>query len=331
MKTKNLSELIQAFFTDYLISQRQVSEHTISSYRDTFRLFLLFIKHKLKKEPSAVELDDITVDLIKSFLKNMEEVRNISIRSRNQRLAAIHSCFHYAAFLYPERSGLVQQILAIPHKKHEYPLIQYLTDDEIDALLNVPDQTTWLGRRDYTLILLAIRTGLRVSEIISLRLSDITLSTGAHIRCFGKGGKERSTPITKKTASIVKSWIAKCKLNEDDLVFTNARRSMLSRDGFRYILNKHIKRTSDTCGTLKKKRISPHSLRHTTAMQLLQSGVDPMIIAIWLGHESVETTQIYIKADLKMKESALNKTREPKSKSLRYKPNDTLMEFLKGL
>lgn len=331
MNTKNLSVLIQAFFTDYLISQRQVSEHTISSYRDTFRLFLLFIKSHLKKEPSAVEIDDITVDLIKSFLKNLEEVRNSSVRRRNQRLAAIHSCFHYAAFLYPERSGLVQQILAIPHKKHEYPIIQYLTDDEIDALLKVPDRTTRLGRRDYTLILLAIRTGLRVSEIISLRRSDITLGAGAHIQCFGKGRKERSTPITKETAAIVKSWLGECKLNEDDLVFTNANRGKLSRDGFRYILNKYVQLASDACKTLKKKRISPHSLRHTTAMQLLESGVDPMIIAIWLGHESVETTQVYIKADLKMKETALNRTREPKSKSLRYKPNDTLMEFLKGL
>jgi len=331
MKTNNFSVLLQAFFTDYLISQRQVSQHTISSYRDTFQLFLQFIRKHLKKEPSVVKIDDVTASLIKAFLKDLECKRKISARTRNQRLAAIHSCFHYAAFLYPERSKLIQQILAIPHKKHSYPAIQFLTDNEIDALLMAPDRTTKLGRRDYTLLLLAIRTGLRVSEIINLRRTNITLGSGAHIRCFGKGRKERSTPITKKTALVVKSWFRECKLGEDDLVFTNAHRGKLSRDGFRYILSKHITQASDICETLKKKHISPHSLRHTTAMQLLESGVDLMIIAIWLGHESIETTQMYVKADLKMKEAALNRTKDPKSKSLRYKPDDTLMAFLKGL
>lgn len=331
MKTNNdLSVLLQAFFTDYLISQRQASQHTIASYRDTFRLFLQFIKKYLKKEPSAIKIDDITVALIKAFLTDLEK-NHSTVRTRNQRLAAIHSCFRYAILLYPERSNLIQQILAIPHKKHEYPMIQFLTDDEVEALLDAPDRTTRIGRRDYTLILLAIRTGLRVSEITGLKRSNIILGSGAHVRCFGKGRKERTTPITKKTAVVVKSWLRECKLNEEDLVFKNIKGGRLSSDGFSYILNKYIKVAADTCETLKTKHISPHSLRHTTAMQLLNSGVDPMIIAIWLGHESVETTQIYIKADLKMKEAALNKTKESESKSLRYKPNDTLMEFLKGL
>jgi len=331
MKANNdLSVLLQAFFADYLISQRQASEHTIASYRDTFRLFLQFIKEYLKKEPSSVKIDDITVPLIKAFLTSLEKKKD-TISTRNQRLAAIHSCFKYAILLYPEKSNLIQQILAIPHKKHEYPTVQFLTDDEIEALLNTPDRTTKIGRRDYTLIILAIRTGLRVSEITGLKRSDIIFGSGAHVRCFGKGRKERTTPITKKTASVVNSWLHECALKGEDLVFTNINGRKLSRDGFRYILNKYIKIAANTCETLKRKHISPHSLRHTTAMQLLTSGVDPMIIAIWLGHESVETTQIYIKADLKMKETALNRTKEPKSKSLRYKPNDTLMEFLKDL
>lgn len=331
MKTNDFSVLLQAFFTDYLISQRQSSEHTISSYRDTFCLFLRFIKKHLKKEPSTIKIEDITVVLIKEFLKDLEETRGISARSRNQRLAAIHSCFQYAALLYPERSNLIQQILAIPHKKHEYPVVQFLTSDEIDALLAMPDITTWIGRRDYTLILLAIRTGLRVSEIINLRRDDITFGVGAHVRCFGKGRKERATPITKKTASVIKSWINENKSSDENLVFTNARKGKLSRDGFRYILKKYIILAGNTCVTLKRKHISPHSLRHTTAMQLLDAGVDLMIIAIWLGHESIETTQVYIRADLKMKEKALNKNKDPKTKSLHYKPNDSLMKFLKSL
>lgn len=318
MKSNDFSVLLQAFFTDYLISQRQASEHTISSYRDTFCLFLKFIKKRLKKEPSTVKIDDITVDLIKDFLNDLEKNRNISTRSRNQRLAAIHSCFHYAAFLYPERSSMIQRILAIPHKKHYYPVVQFLTSDEINALLDVPDRTTWLGRRDYALILLAIRTGLRVSELINLRWGDITLGSSSHVRCVGKGRKERVTPITKKTALIIKSWFNENKPNNENLVFTNARKGKLSRDGFRYILKKHIKRASNNCVTLKRKSISPHSLRHTTTMQLLNAGVDSMVIAIWLGHESIDSTKAYIAADLKMKEKALSKNKDPKLKSLRY-------------
>ncbi|MBS0349759.1 MAG: tyrosine-type recombinase/integrase [Proteobacteria bacterium] len=331
MKTDYFSVLLEKFFTDYLISQRQASEHTISSYRDTFCLFLKFTQKHLKKEPSTIKIEDITVDLIKEFLKDLEKNRNISVRSRNQRLAAIHSCFRYAALLYPERSNLIQQILAIPHKKHDYPIVQFLTSDEINALLATPDRRTWLGRRDYALMLLAIRTGLRVSEIISLRWDNIIFGSASHVRCIGKGRKERTTPLTKKTASVMKSWLSENKSNSENLVFTNARKGKLSRDGIDYILKKYVRLASDHCVTLKRKRISPHSLRHTTAMQLLEAGVDTMIIAIWLGHESVESTQIYIKADLKMKENALNRTTDPNIKFLRYKPNDSLMEFLKSL
>ncbi|OGT42301.1 MAG: integrase [Gammaproteobacteria bacterium RIFCSPHIGHO2_12_FULL_40_19] len=331
MKTANFSVLLQTFFTDYLISQRQASKHTIASYRDTFCLFLKFLQKHLKKDPSTIKIENITVDVIKEFLMDLEKNRNSSVRSRNQRLAAIHSCFRYATFIYPELSNLIQKILLIPHKKHDYPVVQFLTSNEIDALLATPDRTTWLGRRNYALILLAIRTGLRVSEIINLHWNDITLGPVSHVHCVGKGRKERITPITKITASILKSWLDENESGNENLVFTNARRGKLSRDGFRYILKKHIKQASDSCVTLKRKRISPHSLRHTAAMQLLEAGVDTMIIAIWLGHESIESTQIYIKADLKMKENALNKTKDPKIKSLRYKPNDSLMKFLKSL
>lgn len=331
MKTNNFSILVQTFFSDYLISQRQASNHTVSSYRDTFCLFLKFLQLFLKKDLSAITIENITADVIKEFLKELEKKRNISVRSRNQRLAAIHSCYRYAAFRYPEHSDRIQQILAVPHKKHDYPVIQFLNSNEINALLAAPDRAAWIGRRDYTMILLAVRTGLRVSELINLRWDDVSFGSSSHVHCIGKGRKERTTPITKNTAAVLKLWHNENKSNNDNLVFTNASKGKLSRDGFQYLLKKHVRTASDNCETLKRKRISPHSLRHTAAMQLLEAGVDIMIIAIWLGHESIESTQVYIKADLKMKERALNKTKDPKIKSLRYKPNDNLIKFLKSL
>jgi len=329
--TNRFSLLLQSFFTDYLITQRQASQHTVASYRDTFRLFLRFSQKHLKKAPSNLSLNDIDASLIRLFLRELEEQRNISAQTRNQRLAAIHSCFRYAALQYPEYSEMIQQILAIPHKRYNRIPIDYLTTDEVNSLLNAPDRTVWSGRRDYTLLLVDIRTGLRVSELTNLHKSDITFGTGAHVHCFGKGRKERSTPITKNTAKVLQQWLRECMVNEEDLVFTNAQGGHLSTDGVQYILDKHVGLASRLCPSLKKKRITPHVLRHTAAMQLLQSGVDPMIIAIWMGHESIETTQVYIKEDLKMKEQALQMTQESKSKSLRYKPEDKLLEFLQAL
>jgi len=325
------SVLLQSFFTDYLIDQRQVSQHTIASYRDTFRLFLRFSQKHLKTVPSNLSLDAIDASLIRLFLRELEVQRKVSAQTRNQRLAAIHSCFRYATLQYPEYSETIQQILAIPHKCYDRVAIDYLTTNEVNSLLSVPDRTTCSGRRDYTLLLVDIRTGLRVSELTDIHQSDITFGTGAHIHCFGKGRKERSTPITKNTAKVLQQWLRECNLSEEELVFTNARGGHLSTDGVQYILDKHIEQARELCPSLKKKRITPHVLRHTCAMELLQSGVDPMIIAIWLGHESVETTQIYLKEDLKMKEKALEKTQEPKSKSVRFKPGDRLLEFLQAL
>lgn len=323
--------LLQSFFTDYLIIQRQVSQNTIASYRDTFRLFLHFCQKHLKKNPSDLALDEINASLIRLFLNDIEKTRNVSAQTRNQRLAALHSCFRYASLQYPECSEMIQQILAIPQKRFNRASIDYLTRNEVDNLLKVPDRKKRSGRRDYTLLLVGIRTGLRVSELTGLHQSDVILGTGAHIHCFGKGRKERSTPMTKKTAKVMRQWLRECQGNKEDLVFTNARGGHLSTDGVQYILDKHIRTAREQCPSLKKKRVTPHVLRHTTAMELLQSGVDPMIIAIWLGHESVETTQIYIKENLKMKEQALKKTQESNSKTLRYKPEDKLLEFLQSL
>lgn len=332
MKNINLfAVLLQSYFTEYLIVQRQASQNTIASYRDTFRLFLRFCKKQLKKNPSDLILDDINASLIRLFLTEIEKKRKVSAQTRNQRLAALHSCFRYAAVQYPEYSEMIQQILAIPQKHFNKTSICYLTKDEVDSLLDVPDRTKWSGRRDYALLLVGIRTGLRVSELTGLHQSDIILGIGAHVHCLGKGRKERSTPITKNTEKVLKQWLSECQNDENILVFTNARGGHLSTDGVQYILDKHIIIAREHCPSLRKKRVTPHVLRHTTAMELLQAGVDPMIIAIWLGHESIETTQIYIKENLKMKEQALKKIQESSSKSLRYKPEDTLLEFLQAL
>ena len=308
-----------------------MSEHTIASYRDTFRLVLRYAQTRLKKEPSLLTLEDVDSAFIRAFLKNLETDRGVSARSRNQRLAAIRSCFRYAALLFPEKSELIQQVLAIPNKRHERASIDYLSTDEIDSLLSAINRNTWAGRRDYILLLLAIRTGLRVSELTGLRAAEITLGAGAHIRCFGKGRKERLTPMTKTTADVLEKWLQERKKNRDDLVFTNARGGRLSTDGIQYILDKHVANAEKISSRLRTKRVTPHVLRHTSAMQLLQAGIDPMIIALWLGHESVETTNVYVEADMKMKEEALKKTADFGQQPARYQPTDELLEFLNAL
>ena len=331
MKATMFSTLLQAFFTDYLVSQRQASQHTIASYRDTFRLLLRFAQKHLNKAPAVLTLDDIDASFVRKFLTDLEIHRKISARTRNQRLAAIHSCFCYAALQYPEKSATIQQIMAIPQKRFTCASIDYLTSEEVGSVLATPDQSKWSGRRDYTLMLTGIRTGLRVSELTGLLKANVTFGTGAHICCIGKGRKERSTPLTKLTALVLKQWLNENKQQAGGLVFTNARGGHLSVDGVQYILDKHVAIACKSCTSLNKKRVTAHVLRHTTAMQLLQSGVDPMMIAIWLGHESVETTQIYVKEDLKMKEQAISKTKDTETKFLSYQPDDDLLTFLNAL
>jgi len=330
-KTSLLSTFLQSFFMDYLILQRQVSNHTLTSYRDTFRLFLQFCQAHLHKSPSNLNFNDMSAGLVRRFLSDIETSRKVCARTRNQRLAAIHSCFHFASIDYPEYSDTIQQILAIPQKRYKQKSIDYLTSEEIDSLLSVPDKTNWLGRRDYTLLLVGIRTGLRVSELTHLKKGDVAIGASSYIHCFGKGRKERTTPLTKNTANVVKHWLKENEDNGQELLFTNARHGQLTHDGIQYIMDKHIKIAQEQSPSLKKKRVTPHVMRHTTAMQLLQSGVDPMMIAIWLGHESVDTTQIYIKEDMKMKESALKKTQESQTETLKYKPKDDLLAFLESL
>lgn len=323
--------LLEAFFTDRLMSQRQASPNTIASYRDTFCLLLRFAKQRLKKSPSILTIEELDAPFIGAFLEHLEKDRGNSARSRNVRLAAIHSFFKYVALQDPAHSAVIQRVLAMPTKRYARKPIDFLTRPEIDALLAAPNQNTWTGRRDRTLLFLAIQTGLRVSELIALTIQDIVLDHGAHVRCKGKGRKERCTPLRKELVSALRIWLRQRHGQPYEPLFPNARGRFLSRDGVEYLLAKHVTVTQQQCSSLQKKQITPHVLRHTTAMELLQHGVDRSVIALWLGHESLETTEVYIQADLKMKEQALAKTTPINVRPGRYRPDDHILAFLKSL
>jgi integrase/recombinase XerD len=327
----NFPGLLESFFTDRLMHQRQSSPNTIASYRDTFRLFLKYVQSRLKKSPSELLLADLDAPLVGTFLDHLEKERAISARSRNVRLAAIHSFFKYAAFHQPDHSALIQRVLAIPGKRYDKFQIEFLNHTEINALVSSPNAHTWIGRRDRTLMLLAVQTGLRVSELVGLCCRDVVLGSGAHIRCLGKGRKSRCTPLRKEMVKLLRAWLKEQRGQEGDPLFPNTRGSALSRDSVAHLLAKHARAASARCPSLKGKRISPHVLRHSTAMNLLQNGVDRSVIALWLGHESMETTQIYLHANLALKEEALSKTAPTGVRPGRYKPEDRLLAFLKSL
>jgi len=323
--------LLERFFTRRLMQQRQASPHTVSSYRDTFRQFLKFVQQRLHKPPSHLNFDEIDASLVVTFLDSLEKQQGLSVRSRNLRLTAIRSFFRYAAFEAPAHSAQIQRVLAIPSKRFTRTLVQFLTRSEVDALLAAPAQHTWSGRRDHALILLAVQTGLRLSEMTGLKREDLILGTGAHVRVVGKGRKERCTPVAKSTLAVLKAWLREPQRGDSGVLFPSAQGERLSVHGVQYLLNKHRVTASKVCPSLKQKRVTVHRLRHTMAMDLLQAGVDRSVIALWLGHESVETTQIYLEATLAMKEKALAKTTSPRGRPSRYRPGDPLLGFLNSL
>jgi len=326
-----LAALLENFFTQRLMSQRQASPHTISSYRDTFRLLLTFAQGRLHKPPSRLDLTEIDAPLIAAFLDDLENSRGITARSRNLRLTAIRSFFHYAAYEEPSRASQIQRVLAIPSKRHMRALVHFLNRSEVDALLAAPDQKTWFGRRDHALLLVAVQTGLRLSELTGLQRRDVSLGTGAYVRCVGKGRKERCTPLTKMTAAVLKAWLQEPTRHNAQALFPSASGGRLSPDSVSDLLAKHVAHAGHTYPSLRQKHVTPHVLRHTLAMELLQEGVDRAVIALWLGHESVETTQIYLDANLTLKEEILAKTTSPDGKPGRYRADDELLAFLKRL
>lgn len=332
MTNKDLiSPFIQSFFNERLIAQMNASSNTIAAYRDTFKILFEFINIKLKKSPSELLVTDLNSNVISSFLIYLQKERKNNARTCNARLAAVHSFFKYLEFKKPQILNQIQQVLSIPQKKYEKKVISYLTDNEIKSLLKTPDRKKWIGRRDYTLLLLAIQTGLRVSELVNLTVGQLKFGTGAHIKCTGKGRKERCTPLTKQTIAALKEWLKEINEKENDYLFPSSKGSKLNRDTIDKLLKKYVEIAEETCPTFKGKIISPHSLRHTTAMLLLHSKVDCSVIALFLGHESLETTQIYIKADLDIKEKAIAKVKSMDTKFKRFKADDKLIEFLKAL
>lgn len=331
MTTAILPALVQQFFTDRLCTQMAASPNTIAGYRDTFRLLLRFASDQTRTAPTKLKIDDIDVTLVGDFLAHVETQRRNSARSRNARLAAIRSFFRFVAMKEPAYLLHCQRILAMPGKRYVRRTVEFLDRAEMDALLAAPDRSTWIGRRDHVLLIVALQTGLRVSEIIHLRRCDIVTGTGAHIRCEGKGRKQRCTPLRQDVIKVLDVWLRERAGGDDAPLFPTIRGATLSRDALERLVQRHTKAASTSCSTLIGKRVSPHVLRHSTAMELLHHGVDQSVIALWLGHESVETTQIYMHADLRLKEKALARIAAPASHPGRYRPDDTLLAFLEAL
>jgi integrase/recombinase XerD len=326
-----LAPVLEAFFSERLQTQRRASPHTLAAYRDAFRLLLLFAEKRLRKVPSTLLLAEIDAPLISAFLDHLERERGNSVRTRNARLAAIHSFFRFASLREPTHAGIIQRVLAIPQKRFDRKLVDFLSPAEVETLLSTPDRATRLGRRDHALVLLALQTGLRLAELTGLTVDDLVLGSGAHIRCHGKGRKERCTPLSRATALLLRAWIAESGAAGPDPVFSSLRRTRLSHDAVQRLLAKYVQLAAAKCPTLSRKRVTPHVLRHTTAVQLLEAGVDRAVIALWLGHEQVETTQIYLDADLAMKERALARTAPPGVGRARFRPRDSLLAFLERL
>jgi site-specific recombinase XerD len=326
-----LAPVLESFFSERLQRLRRASPCTIAAYRDALRLLLGFAKTHLGKEPSALLLADVDVPLVSTFLDYLEKERGNSVRTRNARLAAIHSLFRFAAVREPAHAWLIQRVLAIPQKRFDRHLVTFLSRSEVDALLDAPDTETRLGRRDRVLLLFAVQTGFRLSEITALRVDDLVLGTGAHARCNGKGRKERCTPLARATARALRAWITECGAKGPGLVFGTRRGTRLSHDAVQRLLAKYLRLAGARCVTLRRKHVTPHVLRHTTAVHLLEAGVDRSVIALWLGHEQAETTQIYLDADLAMKERVLARTAPPRVGTSRFRPKDSLLAFLEGL
>lgn len=326
-----LAPTLQAFFTDRLGRQRHASGQTIAAYRDTWRLLLAFTTRRTVKQASALDIADLDAPLIGDFLDHLEQERGNSPRTRNARLAAIHSTFAYAALRHPEHAESIARVLAIPAKRFDKALVTWLTEPEVKALLAAPDRATWTGRRDHAMIALAAQTGLRISELTGLTCADVHLGTGPHVSCHGKGRKERITPLARPVTAVLRTWLAERSGQPGEPLFPSRTGGRLSRDAVEKRLAQHVATAAGECPSLKAKDISAHTLRHTAAMRLLHAGVDTSVIALWLGHEQAETTQIYLHADLELKEKALARTTPPDTKPGRYKPPDQLLAFLESL
>lgn len=327
----DFAPLCQLFFAKRLITQRKASPHTVSAYAQTFRLFMAYAARRLKMPPSMLSLAQLDANLVAEFLNDLESNRANGARSRNARLASLRAFYQYAALEAPQHASVIQRVLAIPYKRLTRRLVCYLTRPEVDAILDSVDQSTWVGRRNHALLLLAVQTGLRLSEITALRQADAVLSNTAHVRCEGKGRKERCTPLAKPTVTVLRVWIKEQGADESRFLFPSSSGGRLSADAVQHALAAHVLAARLKCPSLANKRVTPHVLRHTAAMELLQAGVDRALIAIWLGHESLDTTQMYLDADLQLKRTVLDKITPIQNRPGQYRPDDKLLIYLKGL
>lgn len=326
-----LAPTLQAFFSDRLMGQRGASSHTIAAYRDTIRLLLRYATDRTQKQPCQLDIADLDAPLVGAFLDHLERDRHNGIRTRNNRLAAIHSLFRWAALRHPEHAASIQRVLAIPPKRFDRDLVTFLTDQEVDALLAACDGTTWTGRRDHALMLLAIQSGLRISELAGLTCADVALTAGAHVHCIGKGRKERRTPLVRQTVQVLRVWLAERKGSPVEPLFPTITGQCLSRDAIEHRIANYVAKASQSCPSIRTKQVTAHTLRHTAAMRLLLAGVDITVIALWLGHEQVSTTTIYLHADMQQKERAIARVRPPATKPGRYRPSDVVLAFLEAL
>ena len=327
-----LAPTLEAYFTQRLIGQRRASPHTVAAYRDAWRLLLGFAVGRVGKQPSQLDIADLDAPLIADFLTYLEQERGNSARTRNARLSAIRSFYQYAALRHPEHAALIARVLDIPAKRCQRTEIRHLDQPEIDALLAAPDPGTWTGRRDHALLEVAVQSGLRVSELTSLRLSDVHLGTGPHVRCEGKGRKERCTPLSRQTVKMLREWLEERGGSPGDPLFPTRWGAPLSRSAVSRVVARHAAAAGASCPSLSSKRPTPHILRHSCAMSLLQAGCDLAVIALWLGHEQVGTTmRAYLHGDLSIKQRALDRTRPPDVQPGRYQPPDQLLAFLNSL
>jgi site-specific recombinase XerD len=326
-----LAPTLQAFFSDRLMGQRGASSHTIAAYRDSIRLLLRHAADRTHKQPCQLDIADLDAPLVASFLEYVERDRHNTVRTRNNRLAAIHSLFGYAALRHPEHAASIQRVLAIPSKRFERELVTFLTEQEADALLGACDATTWTGRRDHALFLLAIQSGLRISELAGLTCGDLVLAAGAHVHCLGKGRKERRTPLVRQTVHVLRMCLTERKGSPVEPLFPTITGQRLSRDAIEHRLALYVAKASQSCPSIGHKHVTAHTLRHTAAMRLLLAGVDTTVIALWLGHEQVSTTTIYLHADMQQKERAIARVRPPATKPGRYRPGDAVLAFLEAL
>lgn len=326
-----LSPTLQAFFSERLIGQRRASPHTVAAYRDTMRLLLAFASDELGKPPSALEIDDLDAPLIGAFLDHLERERGCGARTRNARLAAIRSLFRYAALRHPEHAHSIERVLSIPPKRFESALVRFLAEEEVEALIAAPERSTWTGRRDRAILMLAAQTGLRASELTGLCCGDVQLGSGPYVSCLGKGRKQRITPLTGPTVAVLGVWLDERGRAAEQPLFPTRTGGHLSRDALERRIAKHAATAAGQCPSLREKRVTAHVLRHTAAMRLLQADVDTSVIALWLGHEQVETTQVYLHANLAIKEKALERTKPLEGRPGRYRPPDSLLAFLEAL